>query len=108
MKKHKSSWPFLDAVNREEVPDYYDIIKDPIDIKSIDKKLSQGQYLNKESFIKDVNRIFDNARQYNQPDTVYYRCADELEAYIDTFLESLKEDKEERKIPVNKKIKKKY
>lgn len=39
MKKHKSCWPFLDAVNKEEVPDYYDIIKDPIDIKSIDKKL---------------------------------------------------------------------
>ena len=62
MKKHKSCWPFLDAVNKEEVPDYYDIIKDPIDIKSIDRKLQQGYYQNKESFIKDVSRIFTNAR----------------------------------------------
>jgi hypothetical protein len=30
MRKHKSSWPFLEPVNKEDVPDYYDIIQDPI------------------------------------------------------------------------------
>ena len=30
MRKHKSSWPFLEAVNKDDVPDYYDIITDPI------------------------------------------------------------------------------
>ena len=30
MKRHKSAWPFIDPVNKEEVPDYYDIILDPI------------------------------------------------------------------------------
>ena len=55
MKKHKSSWPFLEPVNKDDVPDYYDIISDPIgfsiklyiyilymiflDIKNIEKKL---------------------------------------------------------------------
>ena len=53
MKKHKSSWPFLEPVNKDDVPDYYDIITDPIgiyiyiyiykniflDIKNIEKKL---------------------------------------------------------------------
>lgn len=32
MKKHKSSWPFLEPVNKDDVPDYYDIITDPIGI----------------------------------------------------------------------------
>ena len=53
MKKHKSSWPFLEPVNKYDVPYYYDIITDPIgiyiyiyiykniflDIKNIEKKL---------------------------------------------------------------------
>ena len=30
MKNHSSSWPFHVPVSREEVPDYYDVIKDPI------------------------------------------------------------------------------
>ncbi len=32
IKDHKSAWPFKNPVKREEVPDYYDIIKDPIDL----------------------------------------------------------------------------
>lgn len=32
LKTHKSAWPFRDPVKREEVPDYYDIIKEPIDL----------------------------------------------------------------------------
>jgi histone acetyltransferase len=49
MRKHKSAWPFLEPVNKDDVPDYYDIITDPIglikfitkflDIKTIEKKL---------------------------------------------------------------------
>lgn len=35
LKSHKSAWPFKDPVKREEVPDYYDIIKNPIDLSKI-------------------------------------------------------------------------
>lgn len=30
MKRHKQSWPFVDPVNKDDVPDYYDVITDPI------------------------------------------------------------------------------
>ena len=30
MRKHKSAWPFQDPVNRDDVPDYYDVIANPI------------------------------------------------------------------------------
>jgi histone acetyltransferase len=39
MKRHKASWPFIDPVNRDDVSDYFTIITDPIDIKTIEKKL---------------------------------------------------------------------
>ena len=42
MRKYKSSWPFLEPVSKEDVPDYYDHIQDPIDIKSIEKKLQSN------------------------------------------------------------------
>ncbi len=54
MRKEKSAWAFLEPVNKEIVPDYFDIIKNPIgkttffghlfklflDIKTIEKNLN--------------------------------------------------------------------
>ncbi len=31
-RNHTSAWPFLKPVDREEVPDYYDHIKYPMDL----------------------------------------------------------------------------
>jgi histone acetyltransferase len=58
-----------------------------------------------------VKKIFTNARIYNQPDTIYYRCANELEKYITQFLNTLKDEKgsqdpEKKVLGVSKKIKK--
>ncbi len=33
------SWPFLEPVNKEEVPDYYNIISNPIGEFFIEKKI---------------------------------------------------------------------
>jgi len=30
LQSHKMGWPFLEAVDPNEVPDYYQIIKDPM------------------------------------------------------------------------------
>ena len=80
MRKHKSSWPFLEPVNKEDVPDYYDIIKDPIgleikyffinnslilDIKAIDRKTQNNEYKDKDSFLSDIKVLLTNARVYN-------------------------------------------
>lgn len=32
LKQHQSAWPFKEPVNREEVKDYYDVIKEPMDL----------------------------------------------------------------------------
>ena len=83
-----------------------------LDIKTVEKKLTSNQYSTKDAFIKDVKKIFSNARTYNQPDTIYYRCANELEKYIQQFLNTLKDERnasEEQRVPgVSKKIKKKW
>jgi histone acetyltransferase len=48
MKKHKSAWPFIEAVQLEDVPDYHLIIKEPMDIKTIERKLQGNEYENKQ------------------------------------------------------------
>lgn len=39
IKNHKCAWPFLKPVSVSEVPDYYDHIKYPMDLKTMGERL---------------------------------------------------------------------
>lgn len=81
VKSHASAWPFLQAVDRNEVPDYYDHIKYPMDLKTMTERHKAKYYHNVRLFHADMMRIFGNCRFYNHPDTEYYKCALALEKY---------------------------
>ncbi|KAL3517632.1 hypothetical protein ACH5RR_020221 [Cinchona calisaya] len=83
MHDHPDAWPFKEPVDGRDVPDYYDIIKDPMDLKTMSKRVeSETYYLTLDMFIADVKRMFLNARTYNSPETIYYKCATRLEAHV--------------------------
>ena len=91
LKKHKSSWPFMKPVNPEDVNDYYDVIKDPIDIETITNRISKGYYKNTTQFEDDVMRMFTNWKQYNDKDSIYWLLANSLQEYITPFLKKMKD-----------------
>ncbi|CAM0912676.1 unnamed protein product [Alopecurus aequalis] len=80
---HTDAWPFKEPVDPRDVPDYYNIIKDPIDLKTMSRRVESEQYyVTLEMFVADLKRMFVNARTYNSPDTIYYKCSTRLEAYF--------------------------
>lgn len=82
-------------MNLEEVPDYTEFIKHPMDLETMEKKLeSRKSYRTKSDFAKDVNLIFENAKKYNKSTTIYYRYALNLEEYIKPHLEHMTEPSE--------------
>uniref|UniRef100_J3N2N7 histone acetyltransferase n=1 Tax=Oryza brachyantha TaxID=4533 RepID=J3N2N7_ORYBR len=83
MNEHPDAWPFKEPVDSRDVPDYYDIIKDPIDLKTMSKRVESEQYyVTLEMFVADMKRMFSNAKTYNSPDTIYYKCASRLESFF--------------------------
>jgi histone acetyltransferase len=60
LKQHQSAWPFKEPVNREEVKDYYDVIKEPMDLSTIESKINGKKYKSFDEFQKDVLQIFIN------------------------------------------------
>ena len=69
-KNPKLIWPFEDPVDPVSlnIPDYPLIVKNPMDIGTIRKRLHEGYYNeNIEDFVKDIRRIFMNAVTYNDP-----------------------------------------
>lgn len=65
---HHCAWPFMEPVNAKETGaiDYYDVIKNPIDLGTIKKRLDEGWfYVTKEIFIADLKRMVQNCITYN-------------------------------------------
>lgn len=91
MQNHQSAWPFLAPVNKDEVQDYYDVIKEPMDLATMETKLDMDQYPNPEDFIKDAMLIYKNCRQYNSEGTPYTKMANKLEKFMWTKIREIPE-----------------
>lgn len=91
MQNHSSAWPFLVPVNKDEVADYYDVIKEPMDLSTMEEKHEKDQYPVPEDFIKDANLIFNNCRKYNNETTSYAKSATKLEKFMWTKIKEVPE-----------------
>ncbi|XP_018652886.1 hypothetical protein Smp_179290 [Schistosoma mansoni] len=58
---------FTRPVQLDEAPDYYDVIKQPIDLGLIRDKIDSHQYTNVTDFMKDIELVYQNALEYNPP-----------------------------------------
>ncbi|GCE99564.1 histone acetyltransferase [Zygosaccharomyces mellis] len=91
MQNHAAAWPFLQPVNKEEVPDYYDFIKEPMDLSTMEMNLNNNRYEKMEEFVYDAKLIFSNCRLYNGENTSYYKYANRLEKFFNTKMKEIPE-----------------
>lgn len=67
-KKYKDiALPFVKPVTTDDAPNYFEVIKHPMDLQTVKKKLSNHEYRNKEEFAADVRLIFTNCYKFNPP-----------------------------------------
>ncbi|XP_067294150.1 bromodomain-containing protein 3b isoform X8 [Pseudorasbora parva] len=70
-KKHAAyAWPFYKPVDAEalELHDYHEIIKQPMDLSTVKKKMDSREYQDAQSFAADIRLMFSNCYKYNPPD----------------------------------------
>ncbi|KAJ9300992.1 hypothetical protein DTO271G3_2156 [Paecilomyces variotii] len=91
IQNHKQAWPFLNPVNRDEVPDYYDVITSPMDLSTMEEKLEHDAYTAPKELVRDLQLIFSNCRQYNDATTVYAKCAAKLEKFMWSLIKEIPE-----------------
>ena len=74
-RQDPESLPFRQPVDPTllQIPDYFDIIKRPMDLSTIKKKLDTGQYADPWQYVDDVWLMFDNAWLYNRKTSRVYR-----------------------------------
>ena len=80
------SIPFHEAVDTKQVPDYLDVIKRPMDIATLRKRVKSGQVQLKQ-FVDLLFLIFDNAMLYNEEGSDYYNMGLRLKALAAALLQ---------------------
>ncbi|OMJ07587.1 Bromodomain-containing protein [Smittium culicis] len=80
---HKCSGPFLHPVDpiADGCPDYFDLIKNPIDISTILRKIDSLSYNKFSDFESDMDLLFSNCYLFNPANTLVHEFGKSLEAY---------------------------
>lgn len=103
VSKHNFAWPFMTPVNavKLELPDYHNIIKYPMDITTIRRRVENCYYYDVSECIKDFQMMFYNCYRYNKAGEDVVLMAQTIEK---VFVEKMEEcPKEENEIPMNTK-----
>ncbi|KAH9046032.1 PHD-zinc-finger like domain-containing protein [Lactarius hengduanensis] len=80
---------FKNPISKSQVPDYFDIIQQPMWWGAIDEKLDRHEYWDIDTFRADVNLVIENAMRYNKPGTPYYKAAQRIKSNSATLLAEL-------------------
>ena len=72
---------FLDPVDVNEVPDYANVIKNPIDLGTMKEKLGASLYSSLEEFESDFHLMIRNCLLYNDKETIFYRAGIKMKEF---------------------------
>lgn len=92
LSKQRTSAAFLIPVDplRDNAPNYLDIIKHPMDLGTIKKRLKENKYTSVKGVLDDIALVWSNALTYNPDDSEIYKYAMTLKGLFERKLESMK------------------
>lgn len=89
ISQHRFGNIFHNPIRKSEASDYHDIVKRPMDLKTIKTKVKDGVISNSLEFQRDIYLMFANAMMYNRPGSEIYNMAEEMmvesEGHITSF-----------------------
>ena len=94
-KQEPEALPFHEPVNPIllQLPDYFDVIKRPMDLSTIKSKLDEGKYSNPQEYVDDVWLMLNNAWMYNKKTSKVYKFCTKLSeifsSCIDPVMQSM-------------------
>lgn len=70
LRDHPDAFWFMEpAMETADLPDYLTVVKTPMDLGTVKRKIDSVAYDDAEDFAADVRLVFDNCAQYNHVDT---------------------------------------
>ena len=87
IKDQAWSWPYVCAVDKNDAPGYYDVIKNPIDLQTMEQRVRKGTHYNSKMALKnDILLMTQNCKTFNPYDpnaeNPYWDTAVALEQFL--------------------------
>ncbi|CAI9301879.1 unnamed protein product [Lactuca saligna] len=95
LQKKDTYGVFSEPVDPNELPDYHEIVKHPMDFGTVKNKLDDGVYSNLNELEADVLLICSNAMKYNSSDTIYFRQARNIQELAKRDFGNLRQEGED-------------
>lgn len=73
---------FMVKPSKKDYPDYYKVILEPMDLKTIEHNIRNERYTTEDALMEDMRVMFRNARHYNEEGSQVYNDADILEKIL--------------------------
>ncbi|XP_073979310.1 ATP-dependent helicase brm-like isoform X2 [Rhodnius prolixus] len=86
------SEPFMKLPSRYKYPDYYELIKKPIDIKKILNKVEECKYADFDELQKDFMQLCKNAQIYNEEASLIYEDSIVLQSVFTNARQRIEQD----------------
>ncbi|CAB41059.2 SWR1 complex bromodomain subunit bdf1 [Schizosaccharomyces pombe] len=104
LKRTKNSAPFKVPVDpiKQNIPDYPTIVKNPMDLGTIEKKLTSYEYSVPQEFIDDMNLMFSNCFLYNGTESPVGSMGKALQEVFERQLKQLPDAEQPAAAPVKK------
>ncbi|KAJ9657604.1 transcriptional regulator [Coniosporium apollinis] len=83
--------PFIDLPDKNDYPDYYQLIRSPISMNMVKKKINKKEYTSLRQFRADIGLMCNNCRTYNEEGSWLWQDANTIE---ETALRKLREETE--------------
>ncbi|KAK4689878.1 bromodomain-containing protein 8, partial [Tremellales sp. Uapishka_1] len=76
--EHRNGNIFQNPIKKSDAPGYYEIIKRPMDLKTIKSRIRDGHISTIDEFERDILLMFANAMMYNTPKSPIYKMTEEM------------------------------
>lgn len=102
--KHQFAWPFRQPVDAVKLglPDYHKIIKQPMDMGTIKRRLENNYYWAASECMQDFNTMFTNCYIYNKPTDDIVLMAQTLEKIFLQKVASMPQEEQELVVTIPK------
>lgn len=92
------SEPFMRLPSKRELPDYYVLIKRPMDLRKMRRRIEDGRYKHFSDMERDFIQLCENARLYNEDTSLIYEDSIELQSvFSDARIKVLEEETDDGK-----------
>ena len=91
ISQHRYGNIFHNPIKKSEAPDYHDIVKRPMDLKTIKSRVKDGLISNSLEFQRDIYLMFANAMMYNRPGSEIYNMAEEMMSFSEREINAFRQ-----------------